>query len=104
MKPGEAMEALGLVGSALNEMTPSGVKKAWAAAVTAAHPDTEGNWHVRPTDAATQIATLTTARDLLLSVIAGSDRACKLCKGLGKVRGRFGARDCIACKGTGDRL
>lgn len=100
MKPGEAMEVLGLLGSALDEMTPSGVKSAWAMAVKHDHPDHGADG----ADAASRIATYTKARDLLLEVIAGTNRACILCKGLGKVRGRFGARDCIACKGTGDKL
>lgn len=103
MTPGEAMEALGLLGSALDEMTPSLVKGAWAVAVKVAHPDTLG---LQPgaTCAASQIATLTKARDLLLSGIDSSNRACVLCKGVGKVRGRWGATDCTACNGTGDKL
>lgn len=100
MTPGEAMENLGLIGSALDEMTPSIIRGAWAKAVKLAHTDTGGDYGLAPS----QITTLTKARDLLLDHLSGSNRACKLCKGSGKVRSRFGTRDCIACKGTGDKL
>lgn len=99
--PGQAKEVLGLVPMG-REMTALDVRHAWNEAVKANHPDT-----ITKDDSARivySMAHLTEARDLLLAVLAGSDRACKFCKGTGKVRGRLGAVDCVTCKGTGDKL
>lgn len=71
----------------------SEVRKAYARAVMRDHPDHGGT--------GTRLATLQAARDTLLS---HSDISpCILCKGSGKVRGRFGAQTCTACGGSGDR-
>lgn len=68
------------------------VRGAYARAVMADHPDRGG--------AGTLIAQFKTARDTLLS---HSDiSTCILCKGSGKVRGRFGAQRCTACGGSGE--
>ena len=74
------------------------VRAAWAQEVRVCHPDTGGDAAER-----SAIGNLTTARDLLLGELAGQNKACKQCRGLGKIRGRMGFRDCGACNGTGDK-
>lgn len=103
MTPGEAMEVLGLVGTALAEMRPADVRAAWAHAVQMHHPDTAITT-VDSERVALMLETLIKARDCLLDVMAKRERACKFCHGTGKVRGRLGAVACVNCAGTGDRL
>lgn len=73
------------------------IRQRWAMAVRACHADTSD----AGTSDAAMIAKLTEARDLLLQT---GPEPCTSCKGVGKVRRRFGSVDCGACKGTGDKL
>lgn len=68
------------------------VRSAYARAVKADHPDQGG--------AGTLIAQLKQARDVMLchSEIV----PCNHCRGVGYIRGRFGARACMACGGSGE--
>lgn len=93
----EATKLLGLPAEPNTYMLLSSViRAAWAAKVRACHADTS----VGGTSDATLIAKLTEARDLLLQT---GPEPCTSCKGVGKVRRRFGSVGCGACKGTGDR-
>ena len=67
-------------------------------AVKAAHPDTRVQGVTGDT-----MRDLKMARDLLLKALDDENRTCVLCKGSGKVRGRVGATNCIACSGTGEK-
>lgn len=69
------------------------VRRAYAARVKANHPDHGGNGSL--------LATLKAARDTLLCHVEVAP--CKLCKGSGKVRFRFGVQTCTACGGSGDQ-
>lgn len=69
------------------------VRRAYAARVKVDHPDHGGTGSL--------LATLKAARDTLLCHSAISP--CKLCRGVGKVRSRFGAQRCTACGGSGDQ-
>lgn len=75
------------------------IKTAFAQRVKEFHPDT----------AAPEILTvfsikqLKEARDVLVEAAAELNRACKLCRGAGRVRGAMGLRKCGACNGTGDK-
>lgn len=92
MKSAEALALLGF-GPGTTFLAPEVVRAAYAAAVKAEHPDHGGE--------GTRLQLLKDARDTLL---CPSDiGSCKLCRGAGKVRGRFGAQACTACKGTGDQ-
>lgn len=75
---------------------PGVVRAAWADQVRACHADTSD----AGTSDAAMIAKLTEARDLLLQT---GPEPCTSCKGVGKVRRRFGSVGCGACKGTGDK-
>lgn len=72
------------------------ITTAWRKLVRQYHADTSA----AGTSDATMIAKLTEARDLLLQT---GPAPCTSCKGVGKVRRRFGSVDCGACKGTGDK-
>lgn len=72
---------------------PDVVRRAYAARVKVDHPDHGG--------AGSLLATLKAARDTLLCQYAVSP--CKSCRGVGKVRSRFGVQDCMACGGSGDQ-
>lgn len=75
--------------------TEDTVRKAYARAVMADHPDRGGD--------GTLIARLQLARDVLLNVVPGAFGApCALCKGVGKMRARFGVQVCTACDGSGE--
>lgn len=96
MKLGEAMEVLGLVGSALAELTDEQVKTAYRVTVKAIHPDVSKR-ALNP-----DMDKVGAARDALLNRRNVDDFACKTCKGTGTVRYRLGTRACVPCKGSGD--
>jgi hypothetical protein len=89
MTKGEAEAILRMPAIYTHEM----VRRAYAVDVKADHPDHGG--------AGTRLALLKEARDTLLC--QREIPPCKLCKGSGKVRGRFGAQTCTACEGSGDQ-
>lgn len=89
MTPAEAAALLGLEPGA----DAAEVRSAYARAVKADHPD-----HGGP---GTGIARLQEARDTLLC--HREIPPCKLCRGVGRVRARFGAQVCTACGGSGDQ-
>ncbi len=98
---GDALQLLNL-NPAHPTPSASTVRAAWARMIRVYHPDTsEHDSHML--DPPLAIQQLTEARDLLLDVSAGADRACKFCHGTGRVRGRLGAQDCTMCRGTGDK-
>lgn len=87
-------QALALLGLQDGAPAPA-VRAAYATAVRASHPDTaDGQPSGIP------IAELKAARDLLLAGVA--TRPCKVCGGVGSIRGRLGAVTCTSCRGTGD--
>lgn len=73
------------------------VRKAYARAVMADHPDRGGDGSL--------ISRLQLARDVLLAIVPGAfaETPCALCKGVGKIRARFGVQTCTACSGSGDQ-
>ena len=73
------------------------IRRAWAAAIKANHPDT-GTMHVNCFRFS--IEKLTKARDFLLQGAEEQNNACKVCGGRGKVRGRWGEHTCHVCKGA----
>ena len=76
--------------------TPDTVRKAYARAMMADHPDHGGDGKL--------LAKLQQARDVLIGIVPGAfSTPCTLCRGVGKVRGRFGAQTCSACEGSGDQ-
>jgi DnaJ-class molecular chaperone len=76
--------------------TEATVRKAYAQAVMADHPDRGGD--------GTLISRLQLARDVLLGIVPGAfGTPCNLCKGVGKIRARFGVQTCTACEGSGDQ-
>ena len=89
MTPEEAVSLLALSPGAEERE----IRAAYARAVKADHPDHGG--------AGTLMAQLKEARRILLT--QGEVPPCNLCRGVGKVRGRFGAQTCTACGGSGDR-
>lgn len=91
MKRDEAMALLDL--DPLWDANEDAVRGAYARAVKADHPDHGGSGHL--------LAQLKQARDALLNPQDISP--CVLCRGVGKVKGRFGAQVCTACDGTGDQ-
>lgn len=98
MKAAEAMETLGLVGTALAELTAEQVRGAYRATVKALHPDVSKRALIPDMDK------VGAARDeLLRQVAAGGDFACRQCSGNGTVPARLGVRPCGACRGTGER-
>lgn len=100
MNHNDALSVLGLTWDEGEDR--AAVKAAWARYAKEAHPDTNTN-ELSTDESAAQISKLTEARETLLAHIGGTENACKLCKGTGKVRGRLGAQDCGACRGTGDK-
>lgn len=76
----------------------STIKAAFARRCRESHPDTFDAGG----DPTVTIDALQAARDVLLQAALGMNRACKLCRGVGQVRGSVGWRRCGACKGTGD--
>lgn len=105
MKLGHAMEVLGLIGTALAELTNEQVKDAFRHQMKISHPDTTtaamGTMHLRP-DVVWTADSIKEARDTLLNRRNVNEFACKTCNGTGKVRYRMGTRPCVPCKGTGD--
>lgn len=85
-------QALGLLGLEPG-CTAAQVRKHYANAVMADHPDRGGP--------GTLIGQLKRARDALMCQHEVSP--CVLCKGRGRVQSRFGAQTCTACEGSGDR-
>lgn len=80
-------------------LTPEIVMEAFRARVKLAHPDTApGACLERPL-----VQDLLCAKKILLAQLTDADSACKLCSGVGMVRGTVGYRACVACKGTGVR-
>lgn len=72
------------------------VQQAYRAAVKQAHPDTG------PANGVS-IKDLQMARDVLIERVVMQNNACRLCDGVGKVRGVMGWRECSACDGKGER-
>ncbi len=72
------------------------IKAAFAYRCKECHPDTG-------VAGSTTMEQLQQARDALLENAAALNRACKLCRGVGKIRSTMGWRECSACAGTGDR-
>lgn len=72
------------------------VRRAYAAAVMADHPDHGGT--------GARLATLQEARDAMIMApeLQSAVSPCVLCHGVGKTRGRFGAQTCTACGGSGE--
>lgn len=115
MKPGKAMEVLGLVGTALAELTREQVDRAFTEAVKRNHPDTTGQALENlaadiaagvDVDAPREVWTvdsLKEAREVLRQVVAGANNRCRTCKGSGIIRAKMGSTPCVACKGTGDK-
>lgn len=105
MKPGEAMEILGLVGTSLEELRPEDVVRAFRRAALANHPDTatagvsQGESKMSRFD----MDLLTKAKKTLLSDTKQANYACAQCRGVGTIRYKFGVRPCGACKGKGER-
>jgi len=77
----------GLAGGILAKYLGTSDPKAQEAAIASADPAV--------------LLQLKQARDALLCHRAVAP--CKLCKGVGKVRSRFGAQRCTACEGSGDQ-
>lgn len=106
MKLGKAMEVLGLVGTALVELTDDDVRGAFRAQMKAYHPDTTTAAMDPARPEQPQIVwtadSIKEARDALLNRRNVDDFACKTCKGTGTVRYRLGTRACVPCKGSGD--
>jgi DnaJ-class molecular chaperone len=76
------------------------IKAAFARRCKEKHPDTRvGNGPLE----FCYIGNLQKARDVLLESAAALNRACKFCKGTGKVQGAIGMQPCAACAGTGDK-
>jgi DnaJ-class molecular chaperone len=98
MKPAEALKILGL-GSSMADLTPEIVNTAFRQRIKSAHPDTASE--SKPSTMSVQ--ELTTAKKIALESLDGSDLCCKLCQGRGMVRSSMGFRQCVACKGTGER-
>lgn len=90
MQKSKAMALLNIV----EGYDAAAVRAAYARAVKQAHPDT-GTPGV-------PIQDLQMARDVLLASGPESHRACAMCHGRGKTRGRMGWRSCSACGGTGE--
>lgn len=101
MKQGEAMEMLGLVGTALAELTDPQIRLAFANAVKLHHPDTAPDKDA-PARIVWTVDALKAARDVLLNRRNVAEFACKTCKGKGTVRYRMGTKRCEACRGTGE--
>lgn len=80
-----------------NSVDMASVKAAFAARCREMHPDTTPDATDR-----VAIGMLQEARNVLLNDIAQKNNACKLCRGVGKVRGAIGYRKCGACAGTGE--
>lgn len=97
MTAGNAMEVLGLLGTALNELTQDDVMRAFRKAVVLSHPDTSGGQPAPHT-----VTDLLQAKKTLLGALTGQNNACRQCKGRGRVPHRMGTRQCSACKGTGE--
>lgn len=94
MKRDEALKLLGLE-KCVTTLTPEIVQTAFRRAVVENHPDKGGE--------ATNIGVYQTAKKVLLDNLVDADSTCKLCGGLGTVRGTMGHRACVACSGTGVR-
>lgn len=112
MNLGGAMETLGLIGTALDEMDVAAVRRAFTIGVKLAHPDTAQEYAnqqhaikaVGEEVVMRSMAELKQARDLLINHLEGRKPRCKMCGGSGKQRSRFGSSDCTSCKGTGEQL
>lgn len=72
------------------------VRRACAREVKADHPDHGGTGGL--------VRLFLEARDVLLATLESHTAVspCNLCRGVGKVRGRFGAQTCTACGGSGE--
>ena len=79
--------------------SPDIIRQAFANACKVSHPDTAETLESNQVS----MSQLKEARDVLLEAAAGLGRACKLCRGVGQVRGAIGVRKCSACNGTGDK-
>ena len=106
MKLGKAMEVLGLVGTALAELTDDDVRRAFRSQMKLYHPDTTTDAmdparHPQPQIVWTADS-LKEARDALLNRRNVDDFSCKQCRGKGMVPARMGSKPCGACKGTGN--
>lgn len=78
VKVSEALEALQITG----ELTEAGARAAFAARVKEAHPDSGAD----AAGAASRIAALRKARDVLAQHMKTLDKACSMCQGSGVVR------------------
>ena len=85
----DARRLLGL----FNGYDEDDVRRAFVAAVTAAHPDAGGQGG--------DLDMLSQARDTLL-LLYGVNIACPQCLGRGSIRGRFGNVPCGRCEGAGN--
>lgn len=101
---GQAMELLGLVGTALDELRPDDVTRAFRRAAMATHPDTTkpGMSQVESNVTRPDMDLLRIARKTLLGDTKEANNACAQCRGRGTVRFRMGVMPCGACKGTGE--
>lgn len=102
MKLGEAMEVLGLVGTAVAELTDEDVKIAFRLRCKQFHPDMVVVQYARGIVPKWTMDEVGAARDTLLNRRNVSEFACKQCKGKGTVPARMGVKPCGACKGTGE--
>lgn len=97
MKRDEALKLLGLEPG--NPISSDIVQAAFRQRVKLAHPDTAGDSQ----GVKYSVQQLTMAKKMLLESAQGTDLCCRLCAGRGMVRSGMGFRDCVACKGTGER-
>jgi DnaJ-class molecular chaperone len=98
MTPIEAARILDLDPAAPG-LTVQIVNTAFRSRVKLAHPDTGGE----SKESKHSVQELTTAKKLMLESLQGLHLCCKLCQGHGMVKSSMGFRQCVACKGTGER-
>jgi DnaJ-class molecular chaperone len=92
-----------LLGLLPEERGVRSIRAAFAQRSREMHPDTAMQIGGALSGARISFADLKSARDCLLQEAEKSERACKLCGGVGKVHASMGWRSCSACKGTGDK-
>jgi DnaJ-class molecular chaperone len=76
--------------------TAAEVRSAFNRRARETHPDSAGVAEFF------DMSDLVLARDMLLQDSVGQNGTCRLCSGLGIVRGRLGALKCGQCRGTGE--